>query len=145
MSLNPQTYLEFLKFLISRLMAQVVLLPMEMRPLQSQLAGMTLLLILRVLLLLSLINNLLEAEEVVDGEVIEAELLKVKAVVERVARVVVDEVLQQPAATTLPLLLLLPQLESAVFFEEAEEAAVVVESERTPLATFFLSTIANTI
>jgi hypothetical protein len=42
-------------------------------------------------------------------------------------------------------LLLLPQLESAVFFEEAEEAAVVVESERTPLATFFLSTIANTI
>jgi len=145
MSLNPQTYLEFLKFLISRLMAQVVLLPMEMHPLQSQLAGMTLLLILRVVLLLNLINNLLEAEEVVDGEVIEAELLKVKAVVERVARVVVDEVLQQPAATTLPLLLLLPQLESAVFFEEAEEAAVVVESERTPLATFFLSTIANTI
>jgi hypothetical protein len=145
MSLNPQTYLEFLKPLISRLMAQVVLLPMEMHPLQSQLAGMTLLLILRVVLLLNLINNLLEAEEVVDGEVIEAELLKVKAVVERVARVVVDEVLQQPAATTLPLLLLLPQLESAVFFEEAEEAAVVVESERTPLATFFLSTIANTI
>jgi hypothetical protein len=145
MSLNPQTYLEFLKLLISRLMAQVVLLPMEMHPLQSQLAGMTLLLILRVVLLLNLINNLLEAEEVVDGEVIEAELLKVKAVVERVARVVVDEVLQQPAATTLPLLLLLPQLESAVFFEEAEEAAVVVESERTPLATFFLSTIANTI
>jgi hypothetical protein len=145
MSLNPQTYLEFLKFLISRLMAQVVLLPMEMHPLQSQLAGMTLLLILRVVLLLNLINNLLEAEEVVDGEVIEAELLKVKAVVERVARVVVVEVLQQPAATTLPLLLLLPQLESAVFFEEAEEAAVVVESERTPLATFFLSTIANTI
>jgi hypothetical protein len=91
-----------MKFLILRLMAQVVLLPMEMRPLQSQLAGMTLLLILRVLLLLSLINNLLEAEEVVDGEVIEAELLKVKAVVARVARVVVVEVLQQPAATTLP-------------------------------------------
>jgi hypothetical protein len=145
MSLNPQTYLEFLKFLISRLMAQVVLLPMEMHPLQSQLAGMTLLLILRVVLLLNLINNLLEAEEVVDGEVIEAELLKVKAVVERVARVVVVEVLQQPAATTLPLLLLLPQLESAVFFEEAEEAAVVAEFERTPLATFFLSTTANTI